>query len=356
MDEDRLLDGIYEAGVFQERWPEVLHDIAKHVGARGGNLIRSNASGVTLTSSLAVADLTQEFISAGWNEKNSRVSRLLSLSPHPGFLTDADVHTAAELSSLPIYTEFLTPRKADAGAATLIQGASHDAVVLAIECFPDHASAAGAVAKLNHLRPHIARALVMGNNAQKLQNAKVIQSFEAMQLSVALLSRTGKILAATTLFSTFLGELMRDGRSRLMIIDAEGDRHFETALRKLEHSNTGASLAIRDKNRVGQAALHLVPARRDARDIFSDVFSFAILSHPDNASVPGADLISALFDLTPAEARVARAIATGQSLKALSSELRTSEETLRTQLKKVFMKTCTRRQGDLSLLLSKLAI
>lgn len=355
MEQDRLLDCIYEASIFQERWPEVLDNIANYVGAQGGNIIRANAASVTLMSSPAVAEMTQEFISEGWNEQNSRVGRLVSLSPHPGFLTDAQIHTAEELASLPIYKEFLTPRKADAGAATLIQGANDDAVIVAMECFSDHVSAAGAITKLNSLRPHIARSLLIGHNAQQLQSAKIIQSFDMMQLAVALLSKSGKVLAATTLFSASFGELTRDGRTRLLIVNAEGDRHLEYALRKREHLNAGVSIAIRDKNCVGRAALHLIPARRDARDVFSDVFTYAILSHPKNSSVPGADLISALFDLTPAEARLARAVAKGQSLKALTLELKVSRETLRTQLKKVFMKTGTHRQGDLSLLLSKLA-
>lgn len=355
MDEQHLLDRIYEAGVFQSYWPQVLEDIAVFVGAKGGNLIRTNAGGTTLISSPSVAALTQEFVSGGWNEKNVRVTRLLDHSPHPGFLTDADLCTPAELCSLPVYTEFLTPHNADAGAASLMQGFGNEALIVAIECFPDQRSAFAAIATLNALRPHLARSLIIGQHVATLQTSKVVQSFELMQLPVALLDKNGKLLTATSMFSDFLGSFVYDGKHRLTLGDPVGDSQLQTALRGLAKPFPGASIGVRDKDGVGRAALHLIPAKRDACDVHSQVHSFVILSHPKNSRVPGADLISALFDLTPAEARLARAMAYGKSLKDAAKDFETSEETLRTQLKKVFMKTSTRRQGELALLLSRLS-
>lgn len=353
-DEQLLLDRIYEAGVFPERWPNLLDDISRHVGARGGNLMSSGPAGVTLISSPSVADLTNEFVAAGWHHKNSRVSRLIDRSPHPAFLTDADLHTAEELTSLPIYTEFLIPNKGSAGAASLIQGIGNEALIVAIERFADHDSAWGAVETLDFLRPHIARSLLLSNRMQELQVTKIVESFENLNMSVALLARTGKLLGATSFFSAHFNTILSDSRRRLAIVEPESDRQLGQALLKIEHHGSGSSIAVRDQNKIGQAALHLVPAKRDALDLFSQLYSFAILSHPENLSVPRADLISALYDLTPAEARVARGLAFGQSIKQLSNQLKVSQETLRSQLKKVFLKTGTRRQGDLTVLLSQL--
>ena len=57
------------------------------------------------------------------------------------------------------------------------------------------------------------------------------------------------------------------------------------------------------------------------------------------------------IDLTPAEARVARAIAEGGDLKTLAAGLSLSVDTLRGQLKSVFRKTGTRRQNELAALI-----
>ena len=52
--------------------------------------------------------------------------------------------------------------------------------------------------------------------------------------------------------------------------------------------------------------------------------------------------------LTPAEARVACAVAEGRDLKSLAERESVSVETVRAQLKAVFRKTGTRRQNELA--------
>ena len=74
------------------------------------------------------------------------------------------------------------------------------------------------------------------------------------------------------------------------------------------------------------------------------------LSRPGRAQVPWAP-IAACLGLTPAEARLASHLAGGTSLEEASESLGVSIHTARTQLKAVFAKTGTRRQGELVALL-----
>jgi DNA-binding CsgD family transcriptional regulator len=62
-----------------------------------------------------------------------------------------------------------------------------------------------------------------------------------------------------------------------------------------------------------------------------------------------------MFGLSPAEARLAVALHDGLSLTEIADRLTLSRETLRTQLRMVFDKTGTRRQGALIRLLADLA-
>lgn len=67
-------------------------------------------------------------------------------------------------------------------------------------------------------------------------------------------------------------------------------------------------------------------------------------------------LLQSLYDLTPAEARIASMLAKGISPREISEELELSRHTVRNQLKSVFLKTGTSRQGELiSMLLSSAA-
>jgi DNA-binding CsgD family transcriptional regulator len=63
-------------------------------------------------------------------------------------------------------------------------------------------------------------------------------------------------------------------------------------------------------------------------------------------SVPQ-EAISAMYDLTPTEARLVLALIRGQSLKQYGDESRVTQNTARTHLKSVFAKTNTSKQSDL---------
>jgi DNA-binding CsgD family transcriptional regulator len=59
-----------------------------------------------------------------------------------------------------------------------------------------------------------------------------------------------------------------------------------------------------------------------------------------------------LFDLTPAEARVARGISEAQTVDTVADALGVSRETVRTQLKAVLAKTGVAKQTELVNLLA----
>jgi DNA-binding CsgD family transcriptional regulator len=64
-----------------------------------------------------------------------------------------------------------------------------------------------------------------------------------------------------------------------------------------------------------------------------------------------------VFGLTPAETRLAEYLIGGMNLAEISEQLHLSRETLKTQLRSLFRKTETNRQGELiALLLSSLSI
>lgn len=71
----------------------------------------------------------------------------------------------------------------------------------------------------------------------------------------------------------------------------------------------------------------------------------------DTAPPPSVAAIGTLFDLTPAEARVAQAIAGGEDLNNIAEAQGVTVSTARTYLKRVFSKTETGRQAELVRLL-----
>lgn len=100
------------------------------------------------------------------------------------------------------------------------------------------------------------------------------------------------------------------------------------------------------------AIAHVVPLRRGARDVFPSSLCLLVLTPVKRSGVPGAQVIQALFDLTPAEARVAVAIAAGKTQEDIAASTGLSVNTVKTQLRAVFNKMGVSRQADLVALLA----
>jgi DNA-binding CsgD family transcriptional regulator len=91
--------------------------------------------------------------------------------------------------------------------------------------------------------------------------------------------------------------------------------------------------------------------RGRGRDIFSGAEQLLYLTPVIQQAGPPPEILQALFDLSPAEARVAAMIAEGHSVKTIAEQLSVQPNTIRVQLKAVFAKTGTGRQPELVSLL-----
>lgn len=349
---ETLVEAIYAAGALPELWPDLLEEIAGHFDARGGMIIWTNPDRQERISSPGIAAVAQDFFEQGWGERNSRISRYLARPPYAGFLTDLDLHSEEELRTLPIYRDFLVPRGADAGAATLVQGVGDDSFAITVEGFAGHDEARAALTALDALRPHLARAATLSGRLQLEQSRAAVAALDLVGTAAAMIDLAGRVLIANARFQDAIGKLFLDQRQRLRLTDAASDRLLSTAIDRLLHERQGSSIPIRSAGEA-PAVLHIVPVRGDARDLFARSAGFVLLADPADRSLPDADLLRALFDLTPAEARVARSIAEGPGVKGVARESGLSVETVRSHLKAVFQKTGTRRQSELSALLAR---
>ena len=99
-----------------------------------------------------------------------------------------------------------------------------------------------------------------------------------------------------------------------------------------------------------------MPIKRSAHDIFGQSFALLMMTPVSSERAPSVDLLRSLFDLTPSEARVARAIARGKTLEDIAEDGRVSITTVRTQLRKVLEKTGCARQAEVAALLANVTV
>lgn len=97
------------------------------------------------------------------------------------------------------------------------------------------------------------------------------------------------------------------------------------------------------------------PVSAEAAKAATATHSIMVLAQKDGLGAQAAQLASAAFGLTPAECRVAFAVAEGRKLSDIASRSGVSRETVKKQLDKVFEKTGTHRQASLTTLILQLA-
>ena len=130
-------------------------------------------------------------------------------------------------------------------------------------------------------------------------------------------------------------------RDAIAAIDAPqgGVRSFP-----VRHAESGATMIA-----------HVIPIRLSARDIFMRCAAALVLTPVTAPKAPPVELVQSLFDLTPAEAQVARGLAAGETVDSLAGARGVSENTIRMQVRGVLEKTGCNRQADVVALLTGVA-
>ncbi len=350
-----LIDQVYEAAFVPEVWNAVLGRMASMSEGFGTVLFTLNASDFRWLSSPAIQEDMAEFVRS-WANRNTRSARVLA-KRHAGFVGELDIYTRAELDAEPMYTEFLRPRGLGWGAATIVQVTTGDTLIFSME----RKLARGPVEqpfidRLDALRPHLARAALIAARL-RLERAKAAaDTLQAMGLAAAVLGGSGRVLASNSLLDKVTTQIISGADGRLILASRTANAMLAEALGRLESGTLAAhvqSIPLPATSEHAPAIIHLLPIRGVAHDIFAGGLTLAVVTQIAPGNVVAAEVLESLFDLSPAEARVARGIGAGQTIETLADALGVSRETIRNQLKAVFDKTGVNRQGDLIGLLAK---
>lgn len=353
---ESLVDLIYEASVVPERWHEILEEL-NAIGEGGGALIftRSGYRDYWLATELA-SKVHQIGVESGI--ANPRIPRLFA-AKHAGFITDQDVFTPEEIEREPYYTHFLRRQGFGWGTATAIEVPSGDVIAFNVERRYERGPVEPyVVEKLDRLRPHLARAALISARMMFERARSAAETLGLIGLPAVMLRMGGRPLTANRLFEDLMPDVAEEGRERLVLAEPAADVLFAEALQRIgRFGDPGGVRSIPVPAREGRppAIVHLVPVRGAANDVFSGAASVLIVTPVERKKVPGAEVLQGLFDLTPAEARVARGIAEGRTLEAIALAAGVSQETVRSQLKAALGKTGMNRQAELAVLLSGLA-
>jgi DNA-binding CsgD family transcriptional regulator len=352
--QNELLARIYEAAAIPELWRGVMAEFARLAGAKEAVLIVSRGPEFLkwLSSSEGFQNFPGEHIACEGGPERTR--RLLARQ-HAGFLTDHDVFTPEELTLSPLFRDFLIPRGYGIGVATAIPVPSGDTVIIHAE--GEHARGPASretIARLDQLRPHFARAALLSARLELERAHAAAQALKVLGLPGAVLGRGGRTLAANELLTAMMPDVVQDRPSRLALANPTADVLLADAIAQAEAiiGATVGSIPIPASEERPPMIVHVLPIRGVAHDVFGNAVAMIIVTPVVPREVPTANVIQGLFDLTPAEARLAEVVASGSQPREAAASLGIAEETARTTLKRVFAKTGVGRQADLVALLN----
>jgi DNA-binding CsgD family transcriptional regulator len=349
-----LIDRIYESAFTPEAWPDVLADFAKIADARFGWMFVSNSRKVrrwTASTARARAGMAPFFVS-GHIDRSDRMKRLLGAG-RSGFVIDDDIYRPGEWERDPDVRGF---RLVGLGWATgtAISLPTEESFGLVLE----REYARGPVERervdrLDELRPHLARSVLIAARLQMERARAAGETLAALGLPALVLDEQGKVLAANSLVEGLVDFVLWRALDRVSLIDRSADQLLRDAIAAIDSPQGSVrSFPVRHAESGGTMVAHLIPIRLSARDVFLRCSAALVLTPVTAPKAPPVELVQSLFDLTPAEAKVARGLAAGETVDSHAFARGVSENTIRMQVRGVLEKTGCARQIDVVALLT----
>ncbi|AZO32416.1 helix-turn-helix transcriptional regulator [Mesorhizobium sp. M1B.F.Ca.ET.045.04.1.1] len=357
--EEAIIDRLYEAAAIPEKW-----------GGRGVLDALANLCGCTDSAIMSVRDHTL----AGWTANEIAFPKLvvyvrdnwLGQNPYvlsaerlrrfsqPRFVMDTEVMSAEEMQESYYYQKFMHPYGMYWHAGTNIMSPNGDTVKLSVHrSYEAGPLDAALIARLNSLRPHIARACVLTARLRFAQLHAAVEVLNSVGLPAAAL-RDGRLALANNLFEKLMPDVAQDRRSRLAFMQTAADKRWASILMKPINLRNGTFPLASTEERP-MMVVHVLPVAGAGKDIFPVADSLMILASSETCHKIAPEILLSLFDFTPAEISITNSILSGASLEEIARARRVSVETVRVQLKAIFAKTGTHRQTELVKLLGGVA-
>jgi DNA-binding CsgD family transcriptional regulator/PAS domain-containing protein len=367
----RAVEAIYATALAPEQWPSALQAIADLFGDVGAVLSyrrEDGRFGVIVSPRLGPG---QEAYNREWYRHDIRAIRMIER----GYLLSGDVATDSSLGIVeehgrhPFFTDFLSRFGLRWFAAISICPDPDVEVVISLQRSAERDDYSDReAATLTRIARHAEQALRLGMRLIEAEagSAGLRDTFARLNMGIVLLDGLGRIVFSNETAKRFLAGPLDASGERLMarsiadrpalqaMIDAALQTRSDRAV------STSPRPILLQTDRQTPVAVYVLPLRTSLAPAVEQflVRSQAIALIVELKAGDPADpaLVRDLLGLTLGEARVAALIAAGVSPRDAAQKLGIAEETARTVLKRVFIKSGISRQSELAALIAKAAM
>ena len=353
-----LLESLYAAAAEPIRWPVFLDDVCNRVGARGANLFSfalKDPSFSVIESCHVDRDLLEVYTDHYY--ANDVRFECLKYIPPPHVITDTMIPDFLDYEHSEVLNEYLLPDDRKHLLALFFEPKQGTRAGLSLHRSPSQGPFQEEHIALGQaLYPHLWRAVGIHRRLAKLKalGGIIETALNVVATGVVLLDGKGKV----SLMNRQAEELIarRDGlelsTARIAAVSRSADERLQRLIRAaVTNRISGSTLLFRQAS---IAPLTITAAALPECECFpkpTDVSVVVFIADPEREAPNLDDALATLYQLTPAESRVARGLVNGLSLGAIAERQGISRETARTYLKQVMRKTGARQQSQLVRLL-----
>jgi DNA-binding CsgD family transcriptional regulator/PAS domain-containing protein len=361
-----IVDRIYAAALDPTQWADVMDAIVRLLDGMCGNCAvlrprNQEEAGFWTASRNTPAAVIESYV-AYYHQKDvllDAIERRPELVGVP--ITGGNMISWSEFSKTEIYNDFLKPGGAADVSALVIRGRTPltpATVVNVIRPRWNDGEDERARYILGTLRPHLERALGLHWQLaeERLRSFLALDALHGLSIGVAMLDGSGHVLQINRSAEAVLAA--KDGlllSNRRIVAQNRADA---TALQALlggtatgqRRLDQGGTMSVR---RPSGARPYVVTVMRAEEGSPAHRFGSTLLfiKDPNDTPLPDVAQLKRLFGLSPAEARLCVALASGQTMQEFADAMKVSANTAKTHLRNVFSKTETARQTDLVRLL-----
>lgn len=355
-----LPDRLYEAAFIPELWPSVCNDLARVSGAYSASVVTLDSQhNYRWVCSPVIEEAMRNFSNNDVRYENTRPARHIQ-SRRFSFVRDIDLMTEKEIEEDPIYRELLRPMGLGWTAGDVVQEPTGH--LLIVDLIRETASGpfeTAAIDRMNALKPAIARASWLASRLAFQEARNTVETLGLVGMPAAVIGDTGALMEANRQFQDLDPQVSVGAGNRVKLHGAPAEALLDAALAAVPLTDQPAVRSIplpaRDESET-PLILNVIPIRNRSRDIFSRSSAVLLVTRVGATGTLNLQVLRGLFDLTPAEARIAWEIGSGSSADMAAQANGISKETVRTYLKRIMMKTGVRTQAQLVLLLRGLPL
>ena len=358
--ESSIVDRMYEASFIPELWPEVCDLIAARAGGCSGAVSATDTINQTMrwVSSDRVRGEFQRYAVSDFRFENVRIERHLAMRPF-SFIRDTDMMTEEEVSADPIVRMFLEPLGLRWMCGdVMLEPSGHMVVVDFLRQTDNGPFRDSDVQLLNAMKPDLSRATLMSSRLAFNEAVTIAKALSSVGLATAVVGDRRNVIATNPEMDACSPRIRIGARDGIGLADAKANALLAVALQAvaMQRPNPVQSIPIAADDENSAMIVHVLPVRRNARDIFSRSIALVIATQIGAVNPPDLQVLAGLFDLTPGQAKVAQGMASGLSTEEISRKLGVTVHTVRAYLKQIFSKTGVTRQAELVALLSGVSL